>query len=184
MQFWQGDGSGSPVDGFYNNWRTTEPNDLNGEDFGHMFPAGDWNDYAFDNSLIEGYVVEFGGLEECTSNFSASGVLTVSLSQECQPTGDGDCDDIDIVTTDDTTTACPEEAIVIDGATLLANDMATNGAPLIIQDLFLDNTDQGILVNNEDSTWTLTPGADFNGCLLYTSPSPRDQRGSRMPSSA
>ena len=24
----------------------------------------------------------------------------------------------------------------------------------------------------------------FNRCLLYTSPSPRDQRGSRMPSSA
>ena len=24
----------------------------------------------------------------------------------------------------------------------------------------------------------------FNPCLLYTSPSPRDQRGSRMPSSA
>ena len=24
----------------------------------------------------------------------------------------------------------------------------------------------------------------LNGCLLYTSPSPRDQRGSRMPSSA
>ena len=26
--------------------------------------------------------------------------------------------------------------------------------------------------------------AFFSGCLLYTSPSPRDQRGSRMPSSA
>ena len=26
--------------------------------------------------------------------------------------------------------------------------------------------------------------ATCNGCLLYTSPSPRDQRGSRMPSSA
>ena len=25
---------------------------------------------------------------------------------------------------------------------------------------------------------------DIQGCLLYTSPSPRDQRGSRMPSSA
>ena len=25
---------------------------------------------------------------------------------------------------------------------------------------------------------------EYNGCLLYTSPSPRDQRGSRMPSSA
>ena len=27
-------------------------------------------------------------------------------------------------------------------------------------------------------------GAQLNSCLLYTSPSPRDQRGSRMPSSA
>ena len=27
-------------------------------------------------------------------------------------------------------------------------------------------------------------GASHNVCLLYTSPSPRDQRGSRMPSSA
>ena len=27
-------------------------------------------------------------------------------------------------------------------------------------------------------------GAYYIGCLLYTSPSPRDQRGSRMPSSA
>ena len=26
--------------------------------------------------------------------------------------------------------------------------------------------------------------AERTGCLLYTSPSPRDQRGSRMPSSA
>ena len=32
----------------------------------------------------------------------------------------------------------------------------------------------------------VTPGSlrDFSICLLYTSPSPRDQRGSRMPSSA
>ena len=28
------------------------------------------------------------------------------------------------------------------------------------------------------------PGLAFKICLLYTSPSPRDQRGSRMPSSA
>ena len=28
------------------------------------------------------------------------------------------------------------------------------------------------------------PGTEYQNCLLYTSPSPRDQRGSRMPSSA
>ena len=54
------------------------------------------------------------------------------------------------------------------------------------------------LQNNNDMSIRLTyyePGMDFMGiwedfddrcytCLLYTSPSPRDQRGSRMPSSA
>ena len=30
----------------------------------------------------------------------------------------------------------------------------------------------------------LDPSGLFKDCLLYTSPSPRDQRGSRMPSSA
>ena len=33
-----------------------------------------------------------------------------------------------------------------------------------------------------DSEWN--KGALYSACLLYTSPSPRDQRGSRMPSSA
>ena len=34
--------------------------------------------------------------------------------------------------------------------------------------------------------WTqfLDEATGYNSCLLYTSPSPRDQRGSRMPSSA
>ena len=31
---------------------------------------------------------------------------------------------------------------------------------------------------------TMCPSSDHNSCLLYTSPSPRDQRGARMPSSA
>ena len=36
----------------------------------------------------------------------------------------------------------------------------------------------------EMSMATLLKGVIRMGCLLYTSPSPRDQRGSRMPSSA
>ena len=61
---------------------------------------------------------------------------------------------------------------------------------------FLDNTSWANLVKEfnlkdfltDDNTRLLymdflkTP--EYNNCLLYTSPSPRDQRGSRMPSSA
>ena len=49
----------------------------------------------------------------------------------------------------------------------------------------LDAKDSGILkMLNDDSRATTQAIADALGCLLYTSPSPRDQRGSRMPSSA
>ena len=34
------------------------------------------------------------------------------------------------------------------------------------------------------SSWHAAGGIHTLNCLLYTSPSPRDQRGSRMPSSA
>ena len=36
----------------------------------------------------------------------------------------------------------------------------------------------------ESASWYIQAGPAFVACLLYTSPSPRDQRGSRMPSSA
>ena len=43
--------------------------------------------------------------------------------------------------------------------------------------------------NGDLSSWDVGQVTDMRGmfygaCLLYTSPSPRDQRGSRMPSSA
>ena len=43
-----------------------------------------------------------------------------------------------------------------------------------------DNLDEALVVIGEVSA--ILPKLDV--CLLYTSPSPRDQRGSRMPSSA
>ena len=43
-----------------------------------------------------------------------------------------------------------------------------------LRDLFLNLAVRGHLVDQDNSEY----------CLLYTSPSPRDQRGSRMPSSA
>ena len=41
-----------------------------------------------------------------------------------------------------------------------------------------------LVVKNNDSTKNNFLYYNFKTCLLYTSPSPRDQRGSRMPSSA
>ena len=40
------------------------------------------------------------------------------------------------------------------------------------------------LTKNQTSSWTLVSEETLNFCLLYTSPSPRDLRKSRMPSSA
>ena len=42
----------------------------------------------------------------------------------------------------------------------------------------------GIKVTVEDSADRIIPIEEYNNCLLYTSPSPRDATLSRMPSSA
>ena len=42
----------------------------------------------------------------------------------------------------------------------------------------------GIMFGAVTDPWGLFGTSNFMVCLLYTSPSPRDQRGSRMPSSA
>ena len=42
----------------------------------------------------------------------------------------------------------------------------------------------GGAIMGSSTAWFLTENKDFNGCLLYTSPSPRDRTRSRMPSSA
>ena len=57
---------GTNVPGQYSNWDKDEPNDWSGgcehgEDFAHFLQDGTWNDYAFDNKNIDGYIVEYGG---------------------------------------------------------------------------------------------------------------------------
>ena len=52
----------------------------------------------------------------------------------------------------------------------------------------LDGVEECIVADvigmNANSTSDLRKRLRTKGCLLYTSPSPRDQRGARMPSSA
>ena len=65
--------------------------------------------------------------------------------------------------------------------------MLAISAPLLGQDLA--NVVAGDVIDNNTSipdgaVINLNGGTIASGCLLYTSPSPRDQRGYRMPSSA
>ena len=55
-------------------------------------------------------------------------------------------------------------------------DLSAIGSVCIRRASRVEPTDQG--------KWMDDLSLTDNGCLLYTSPSPRDQRGSRMPSSA
>lgn len=56
-----------------------------------------------------------------------------------------------------------DESIVFQPADLLANDSASNGAALEIQDLFVVNLDQGRVINNGDGSFTFVPTPGFAG---------------------
>ncbi len=65
IQFWTGNGSGSPVNGNYANWNTGEPNNSAGsypEHYMEIFGTGNgtWNDLRAGGT--RGYVIEYGGM--------------------------------------------------------------------------------------------------------------------------
>ena len=61
-----------------------------------------------------------------------------------------------------------------------------NKAPLLIGGFEAKRIAQATSARGAENTLfvTVTPSIDWEPCLLYTSPSPRDKRQSRMPSSA
>ena len=66
-------------------------------------------------------------------------------------------------------------------------EAAPSATPLldqVIEPSDMKGFDDGQLRQLADDVRTATIDAVSKTCLLYTSPSPRDQRGSRMPSSA
>ena len=67
----------------------------------------------------------------------------------------------------------------VDIDALLANDAHAEVNHELIGDIL-----SGAASFAEDVLAPINWDGDQNPCLLYTSPSPRDQRGSRMPSSA
>ena len=99
------------------------------------------------------------------------------------------------VATDDTAATTENASVTID---VLGNDSDVDGGTLSVTDASVVGAGNGTVTVNPDGTVSFDPGSDFDDlvpgatqqveitytCLLYTSPSPRDQRGSRMPSSA
>ena len=77
-QFWSGAASGSSVGGEYVNWASGEPNDSGGEDYAHYLTGGQWNDYRANNGSIQGYMVEYGGIDGDVSTVK-SGVRTLTV---------------------------------------------------------------------------------------------------------
>ncbi|MEM8525738.1 MAG: cadherin-like domain-containing protein [Bacteroidota bacterium] len=65
-------------------------------------------------------------------------------------------------------TAAEDGSIVLTEEELLANDTASDGSSLEIQDLTLLNPENGTLTDNNDGTYTFTPSEDFDGALELT----------------
>lgn len=96
-QFWQGNYTGSVVNGMYNNWNTGEPNDLNNEDYAHITyfannPAQSlrWNDLPNGGTSGDyrpaGYLIEFGGMpNETIPNLTADIELVVNVVNFSSP---------------------------------------------------------------------------------------------------
>ena len=60
-----------------------------------------------------------------------------------------------------------------------------SGAKVVIWDIDEGEAKKALeKVNSENLTYQIVDVSDYDTCLLYTSPSPRDKRQARMPSSA
>ena len=92
LLFWSGAANGTVQNGLYNNWwvlngTQREPNNAGDEDYGHLItgfaPLGTWNDWPDDldspTDDVQGYVVEYGGVDGCEPNFTATGTLTINV---------------------------------------------------------------------------------------------------------
>jgi len=104
------DGSGDP---YYENWSSEEPNDWdNDEDVAHFYSDdGEWNDFANDNSSIDGYVVEYGGMPGDTpAQISDTRGLTITAVND-PPT----CNPVSISATEDNSASTAADCLDDDG---------------------------------------------------------------------
>ena len=141
--------------------------DVNGDGFADLIVGAPFDD---NNGSISGSARVFSGVDGSVlydfDGDSAGDLFGGSVSSAGDVNGDG-FDDL------------------IVGANCDDNNGTRSGSARVFS-----GVDGSVLYNfNGDSAddglgGSVSGAGDVNGCLLYTSPSPRDQRGSRMPSSA
>jgi hypothetical protein len=82
------------INGNYANWAGGEPNDCGanigeftptdpnrgGEHYAHFYGGGIWNDYPNSVGAITGYIVEYGGLENCTPVLTATATVSITVN--------------------------------------------------------------------------------------------------------
>ena len=112
---------------------------------------------------------------------------TVAGLAACGSDGSSSASGSELITTNSTEPQkllIPADTSDVPGATLI--DLIYSGLVYFDENGEVHNDQAEKIEKTDDVTYkvTIKDDAVFSDCLLYTSPSPRDQRGSRMPSSA
>ncbi|NVJ46520.1 MAG: HYR domain-containing protein, partial [Cytophagia bacterium] len=85
--FFYDQSTGQAQNGAYTNWQANEPNNYGtGEDYAHFRNTGEWNDFPLSASEIQGYIVEYGGMDgDCDIDATATATITFSLNDTENP---------------------------------------------------------------------------------------------------
>ena len=138
--------------------------------FGSFVISGNTWTYTLDNTNADVQALDVGETLTDELTFTATDGSTQTVTITINGAEDAS------VVGGDVTGSVTEDGTLVDSGTLTISDTDTSDNPVSWIDVAstVGNNGFGSFVIS-GNTWT---------CLLYTSPSPRDQRGSRMPSSA
>ena len=76
----------------YLNWNFGEPNEyVEGENYMHVYGSGvrkgEWNDYVIDNTNVDAYIIEYGGMGG-TATVSGEATITITSTEASDNTFD------------------------------------------------------------------------------------------------
>ena len=158
---------GATVPGQYSNWSPGEPNDYKnvwrpiGEDYAHIYGgSGLWNDLDLcgTGGNPGGYIVEFGGLEQCLPILYATGRVNINVTNAPGTSA--------LTANPNTFSTVAGTPVTVTAAQLLANDTDTQGRALAVSSV--SGGVGGTVVDNGNNTYTFTPNIGYTGPATFT----------------